>query len=116
MSELNQAASSPETTQTTTDSSRKRPGGCRVAADGEHHGACRSGGRGRRILAVILLIGVGVLIGRFSGHHEHHGPWAYGHYGPAWVSNGQSLPVGKLLDDIGASPEQRAKADAALKP
>lgn len=93
-------------------------GACRTRFCGSHdshgpHGmACRRGSGFHRLLAVVLLVAAGVMIGKaVIGHHHHEGPWSYG---PAQVSAGQTVPMGKLLDDIGATPEQRQKAESAL--
>jgi hypothetical protein len=78
---------------------------------GPHGMACRRGGRLRRLIAVFLLVAAGVMIGKAVAHHHQAGPWGHG---PAQVTAGQTVPMGKLLDDIGATPEQRQKAESAL--
>lgn len=93
-----------------------KSGNCRRAAceGSSGSGRCGRGGPFRKIIAIIVLVSIGVFIGRGSAHHDHHGPWSYGPHDSVQVTTGQSMPMNKLLDGIGATPEQRQKAETAI--
>ncbi|HPE58789.1 MAG: hypothetical protein KDI15_12005 [Thiothrix sp.] len=71
--------------------------------------------RWKRIGAVILLLFVGFFFGRMSAHHAgDHGGWKHGRYERGGYAtelrSGYPNSMSRILDGIGATPEQREKA------
>jgi hypothetical protein len=103
-------ASNGSATATSPDCGRWACGGRGEGGHCHWHGKRRW----KRIGAVALIALFGFFIGRASGHH-HDAHWQNGHYGQPQAMEsygGVTAPqsLGMILDGIGATTEQRAKA------